>query len=150
MNRGQYTTKREQIILLTKNIFYNSKHNSWHFFSLTFPWTLFHQPYGGRSWKTDVWLWVLASLIKDLTCCIQPFNDSLKFYFDNLSVNPACRSMFLISDKENMLKPFQQHIISEVERELMWWTLVCFILLAVSSLLFIQHTQNSDIWSKCL
>ena len=103
------------------------------FFFLTFPWTLFHQPYGGRSWKTDVWLWVLASLIEDLTCCIQPFNDSLKFYFGNLSVNPECRSVFLISDKENMLKPFQQHIISEVERELMWWTLVCFILLAVSS-----------------
>lgn len=150
MNRGKYITKREQIILLTINIFYNSKRNFWHFFPLTFPWTLFHQPYGSHSWKTDVWLWVLASLIKDLTCCIQSFNDSLKFYFDNLYVNPTCRSMFLIFDKQNMLKPFQQHIISEVERELMWWTLVCFILLAVSSLLFIQHTQNSDVWSKYL
>lgn len=83
----------------------------------TFPWTLFHQPSGGRLWKTDVWLWILASLIRDLTCWIQPFHESLKYYFDNLYVNSACRSMFLISDKENMLKPFQQSIISEVEME---------------------------------
>ena len=73
--------------------------------------------YGGHFWKTDVWLWILASLMRDLKSWIQPRHDSLKFYFDNLYANPACRSMFLISDQENVLKPFQQNIISEVERE---------------------------------
>lgn len=39
MNREQCRTKKEQIILLTKNIFYNSKHNFWHYFILPF-----HEP----------------------------------------------------------------------------------------------------------
>lgn len=32
MNKGQHRTKKEQVILLTINIFYNSKRNCWHFF----------------------------------------------------------------------------------------------------------------------
>lgn len=32
MNRGQRRTKEEQIMLLPINIFYNGKHNCWHFF----------------------------------------------------------------------------------------------------------------------
>lgn len=36
--------------------------------------------------------------------------------FDNLHAKPACRSVFLISDPENVLKAFQQNIITEVEK----------------------------------
>lgn len=57
--------------------------------------------------------------------------------------------MILISDKENVLKPFQQNIISEVARDLsvkdsgLLHSACCFSLL---------HLANPElsIWNKCL
>lgn len=59
--------------------------------------------------------------------------------------------MFVVSDKENVLKPFQQNIISEVEREfnVKDLGLLCYTCCIAVFLPF--QTWNSDIWNnKCL
>lgn len=108
----------------------------------------FHQSSGAHFWNTDVWLWILSSPFRDLTYWIQPFHA-----FDNLYANSACRLIFLISNKENMSKLFPKISLVKWRENLMWRTFVCSVLLAVLlyfSLFFMKHTQNSDIWNKCL
>lgn len=139
--------KKEQIVLLTINIFYNSKH-----VGIFFSWPFYEPSFislvviTSKRQMSDSGFW---HLIKNLAYWIQPFNDSLKFYFDNLFANPACRSIFSFLAK---CWNFSKKIALVKWREnLVWRTLVCSIPLAlIFFFFFTQNMQNSDIWKKSL